>query len=72
MEILLQQPAEQAVSKTLEYQMHGESWRVVDPYSHECKEGKSISMVFNGALYGSIFLSIYSADNDAASDIDIV
>ena len=35
--------------------MHGESWRVVDPYSHGRREGKSSSAAFNGALYGSIF-----------------
>ena len=40
MEELLQQPVEQAIWKTLEYQMVGESVRVVDPYLHGCGGGK--------------------------------
>ena len=58
MEEDLQQPVEEAVWTILEYQMHGESWRVGDPCSHGCKEEKSSSAGINGALMGALFMDL--------------
>ena len=58
MEELLQQPVEQAVWTILEYQMHGEFWRVMDPYSQRCEEGKNNSAGINGALMAALFMDL--------------